>query len=111
MNTIESIINIGIMRNQGGAEYLYDLANSNLTEEQKVNTIRDLVSQAYEVCTDEFFDWEQEYITDARGIQTHDVIDSNFLWYVFESILSSLDWHSNLKYHKNRSEVDKFLKA
>ena len=27
MNTIESIINIGIMRNQGGAEYLYDLAN------------------------------------------------------------------------------------
>ena len=52
MNTIESIINIGIMRNQGGAEYLYDLANSNLTEEQKVYTIRDLVRQAYEVCTD-----------------------------------------------------------
>ena len=91
------------MRNQGGAKYLYELANSNITEEQKINTIKDLVSQAYEVCTDGFFDWEQEYITDARGVRATDVIDSSFLWYVFESVISSLDWDSIINYHRENT--------
>ena len=100
MNTIESVINLGIIRNRDGADYLYKLANSDLGDDQKKTVIKDLVYQAYDACSDEFFDWEQENIIDTRGIQTTGVIDAEFLHFIFTALLHKVNWDSIIDYHK-----------
>ena len=47
-----------------------------------------------------FFDWEQESIVDTRGIQTVDVIDSEFLHFVFTTLLHKVDWGAIIDSHK-----------
>ena len=100
MNVIESTINLGIIRNRGGASYLYELANSDLADDQKRTAIKDLVYQAYDANSDEFFDWEQEKIIDTRGVQTIDVIDRDLLYFIFSSLLHYVNWDNILDSHK-----------
>jgi len=99
MNTIESAINLAIMTQEGGAEYLYALANDEeCTQKDKEECLKEvLVYRARN-------DLREEPFSDMRGIDADTFINQNVLDYICSKVFEQVDWASIINYHKETKE-------
>ena len=67
MNSIESAINLSLMSNEEGVQFIYDLANSNLSQEEKINTLKESITNylftTLEYIEDEVYESVAESVT------------------------------------------------
>ena len=99
MKTVESAINLAIMTQEGGAEYLYDLANDEeCTQKDKENCLKEVL--VYIATTK-----EEEAFSDMRGVDADTFINENVLYHICNKIFEQADWTSIINYHKNMASV------
>ena len=107
MNTVESAINLGLMCDEDGVQYIYNLANTDLSKEEKTSILRDYVSTyIYYVLQHGAYEMEdQDETTDS-----YESLNYNFLTTMFGSILHTVDWDNIIAYHQEvQQELDKLF--
>ena len=101
MNLLESAVNIGIMTQEGGAEYLYELANSStLSNEEQVDILRDIVFKYYGTFDENISYEAREEMLDGQGKDVSTFLNSEFLYYVASRLILEIDWLTILHYHR-----------
>ena len=97
MNTVESAINLGLMCDEDGVQYIYNLANTDLSKEEKTSILKDYVS-SYIYYVLEHGAYELEGQKDE--IESRESLNHNFLTTMFGSILHAVNWDNIIDYHQ-----------
>ena len=98
MNTVESAINLGLMCDREGVQYIYNLANADLPREEKTSILKDYVSSyIYYVLEHGAYELggQKDETTDS-----HESLNHSFLTTMFGSILHAVNWDNIIDYHK-----------
>ena len=110
MNSIESAINLSIMSNPNGVQYIYDLANNNLSQEEKINTLRESITDyLFNVLDHGAYNLRETLLEDEiyeSYTEPIPFISYEFLTTMFSSILHTVNWDIIINYHKEHWELD-----
>ena len=106
MNSIESAINLSLMSNEEGVQFIYTLANSDVSQEEKIGVLKSHITEyifnvleygAYHL-EDEIYEYSPE--------QPVQFFNHDFLITMFSSILHTVNWDVIINYHKEQKELD-----
>lgn len=99
MNSVESAINLGVMSDEQGVQFIYDLANSKVSQEEKIGVLKSHIAE-YIFNVLEYGAYHLE--DDANEDTEHSAkfLNYEFLNIVFGSILHTVNWDVIINYHK-----------
>jgi len=107
MTPIESAINLSVMSNDEGVQFIYALANSDVSQEEKIGVLKNHITEyvfnileygAYHLLEDDVYEDTPE--------QPVQFFNHDFLTTMFGSILHTVNWDVIINYHKEQKELD-----
>jgi len=106
MTPIESAINFSMMSNVEGVQYIYDLANSEVSQEEKISVLKSHITEyIFNVLEYGAYHLEDEIHGDSPE-QSVQFFNHDFLTTMFGSILHTVNWDVIINYHKEQKELD-----
>ena len=100
MTPVESAINLSIMCNKEGVQFIYDLANSKAPQELKTVALKEMIEEyIFEVI-------EQRLEETDENTEPNKFLNTSFLNTMFGSILHAVNWDVIINYHKEQKGLD-----
>ena len=109
MTPIESAINLSMMCNEEGVQFIYDLANRNSSQESKTIVRKEMIEEyIFEVVAQGAYEVEEnEEIQQNENTEaSNEFLNTNFLTTMFGSILRAVNWDVIIDYHKEQKGLD-----
>lgn len=108
MTPVEDAINLSIMCNEEGVQFIYDLANSKAPQELKTIALKEMVEgYIFEVVDQGAYRLEEnEEIQQNENTESNGFLNTSFLTTMFGSILHAVNWDVIIDYHKEQKGLD-----
>jgi len=106
MTPVESAINLSLMSNAEGVQFIYDLANSEVSQEEKIGVLKSYITEYVFSVIDYGAYHLEDYIYEHAPEQSVQFFNHEFLTTLFGSILHTVNWDVIINYHKEQKELD-----
>ena len=102
------------MSNEEGVQFIYTLANSDVSQEEKIGVLKSHITEyifnvleygAYHL-TEVSHVWYEDEIYEYSPEQPVQFFNHDFLITMFSSILHTVNWDVIINYHKEQKELD-----
>jgi len=108
MTPVESAINLSLMCNEEGVQFIYNLANSKAPQELKTIALKEMIEgYLFEVVEHGAYRLEEnEEIQQNENAESNGFLNTSFLHTMFSSILYTVNWDVIVDYHKEHKGLD-----